>query len=277
MPAATCVMMGPVDALTEPQAAPVGPGEGWAGGVARFLLRNRSLLERVGELRTRLFRMALAVLVASVLAWFAYGHILVLLVQPLKSLPGASGLVKQGTLVFTAPTEAFYVRIRVVVFTGAAVASPVVLWQLWGFLAAGVRTRGTRYAVAVVASAVVLFLAGGALAFAFVNPALRLFVYLGGSHVTLIPSAGEYLSFLMLLVVAFGLTFEYPLFLLALTLAGVISSGHLRRRRRIAYFSLLVVSAVVTPTVDPITPLALALPLGLLYEATIAVARLLKR
>lgn len=269
-------MMGAVDPVTQPLVAPIGPGEGWSAGVARFLLRNRSLLDRLGELRTRLFRMALAVLVGSVVAWFAYGHILALLVRPLRSLPGATGVVGRGTLVFTAPTEAFYVRIRVVVFTGAAIASPVVLWQLWGFLAGGLHTRRTRYAVAVVTSAVVLFVAGGALAFAFINPALRLFLYLGGSHVTLIPSAAEYLSFLMVLVVAFGLTFEYPLFLLALTLAGVISSGHLRRRRRIAYFSLLVVSAVVTPTVDPITPLALALPLGLLYEATILVARMLK-
>ena len=94
MPAATCVMMGPVDALTEPQAAPVGPGEGWAGGVARFLLRNRSLLERVGELRTRLFRMALAVLVAEVRGllsagpWSAAGA-----ASPPAPLAGSSPLV----------------------------------------------------------------------------------------------------------------------------------------------------------------------------------------
>ena len=254
--------------------------DGWADGLARVLLARRSFLERLGELRMRILRAVLALAVCSLLAWIFYGPILAFLVHPLKSLPGAGSVVSRGKLIFTAPTEAFFVRIKVVFFAGTAMASPVILWQVWRFLSAGLAGRGARSArttLVVVAVSVVLFAAGTALAFAFVGPALRIFVYLGGSHITLVPRASEYLSFLLLLVVAFGLTFEYPLFLLGLIFTGVISSMTLRKRRQIAWFLLLVVSAVVTPTVDPITPLILALPLALLYEGTILTARFLKR
>ena len=141
----------------------------------------------------------------------------------------------------------------------------------------GSTRRGTRYTLVLVAVSVVLFAAGTAAAFAFVAPALRVFLYLGGPHIVLVPRASEYLSFLMILIVAFGLTFEYPLLLLGLVFAGVLTSDTLRKRRRLAYFLLIVISAVVTPTVDPITPLALAIPLAVLYEATIFTARMFKR
>jgi len=252
---------------------------GWADGLAQVLLAHRSFLERLGELRMRIFRAVIALAAGSLLAWVFYGPILAFVVHPLKSLPGAGAVVSRGNLIFTAPTEAFFVRVKVVFFAGAALASPVILWQVWRFLTAGLAGRGARSArttLVVVAVSVILFAAGTALAFAFVGPALRVFLYLGGSHITLVPRASEYLSFLLLLVVAFGLTFEYPLFLLGLILAGVISSMTLRKRRRVAWFVLLVVSAVVTPTVDPITPLILALPLAFLYEGTILTARLLE-
>ena len=253
----------------------------WARGLAGALLNHRSLLERLGELRNRIFKALLALAVGSVAAWFFYPAILAVLAHPLKALPGAGAVVGKGKLIFTAPQEAFFVRIKVVGFAGAAVASPVVLWQMWRFLTEGASTgsgrRRTRYAVVLVAVSVLLFAAGTVAAFAFVAPALRIFLYLGGPHIVLVPRAAEYLSFLILLVVAFGLTFEYPLLLLGLVFAGVLTSETLRKRRRLAWFLLIVISAVVTPTVDPITPLALALPLALLYEATIFTARLFKR
>jgi sec-independent protein translocase protein TatC len=253
----------------------------WARGLAGVLLNHRSMLERLGELRNRIFKALLALAACSVAAWFFYPAILALLAHPLKALPGAGSVVDKGKLVFTAPQEAFFVRIKVVGFTGAAIASPVILWQTWRFLTEGIgegsARRRTRYAVVVVAASIVLFAAGTAAAFAFVAPALHLFLYLGGPHIVLVPRAAEYLSFLILIVVAFGLTFEYPLLLLGLVFAGVLTSDTLRARRRLAWFLLIVISAVVTPTVDPITPLALAVPLALLYEATIFTARLFKR
>jgi sec-independent protein translocase protein TatC len=242
-----------------------------------ILLNHRSFLDRLGELRTRLLWAAAALAVCIVAAWFLYSPILALLVQPLRSVPGSGAVVSRGKLIFTAPTEAFLVRVRLAAYAGTAFASPFILWQLWRFLTAGLRRNSARSALVLVGASVVLFAVGTIGAFAFVGPALRLFLYLGGGHVTLIPRASEYLSFLMLLIVSFGLTFEYPLLLLGLIWAGIISSDTLRKRRRLAWFVLIVISAVVTPTVDPITPLALAVPLALLYEATIGVARLMKR
>lgn len=264
-----------------PAATEQAPGDRIAASLASAILHNRTLLERLGELRRRLFVCAGTFLGAMAVAWFAYPAVLDLLVVPLQHLPGATQIVARGHLVFTSPTEAFAVRLKVVSYTGGLLASPVILWQLWRFLGPagpGARAKkANRYAFALVASSLLLFVAGGFAAFLFVYPALKIFLYLGGTHIVLVPRASSYLSFLLLLIVAFGLTFEYPMVLLGLIFIGVIDSRTLRRRRRMAYFALLVVSVFVTPTVDPITPLALALPLGLLYEATIGVARLLKR
>lgn len=249
----------------------------WARSLSTMLLRNKTLLERLDELRNRLFRIVAAVAVAFVIAWIFYTPILSLISIPLRHIPGSGQIVSRGRLAFTTPTEAFTVRLRVVGYAATLLASPVIVWELWRFLAGGSRSRASRLGLVVVGSSLILFVMGGAAAFAFVYPALRIFLYLGGPHIVLVPRASQYVSFLLLLIVAFGLTFEYPLFLLALVLAGVVNSAVLRRRRRMAYFVLLVVSVVITPTVDPVTPLALALPLALLYEATIIVARALKR
>jgi sec-independent protein translocase protein TatC len=265
-----------VDMAALSQDSPLS-GAPWARGLAGVLLNHRTLLERLGELRRRTFKALIALAVCSVAAWFFYPPILSLLAHPLRGLPGAGAVVGKGKLVFTAPQEAFFVRIKVVGFAGAALASPFILWQVWRFLTEGAARRSARFGVVLIPISVVLFAAGTVAAFAFVSPALHLFLYLGGPHIVLVPRAADYLSFLLLIVVSFGVTFEYPLFLLGLIFAGVITSGTLRKRRRLAWFLLIVVSAVVTPTVDPITPLALAIPLALLYEGTIITARLFKR
>lgn len=256
---------------------PDGLAPEWARGLSAVLLRNKTLLERLDELRNRLFRIVAVAALAWILAWFFYSPILSLLTIPLHHIPGSGEIVSRGKLAFTTPTEAFTVRLRVVGYSGILLASPVVVWELWRFLTGGSGSRASRFGLAVVASSLILFVMGGAAAFAFIHPALKIFLYLGGPHIVLVPRASQYISFLLLLIVAFGLTFEYPLFLLALIMAGVINSALLRKRRRLAYFVLLVVSVVITPTVDPVTPLALALPLALLYEATIIVGRSLKR
>ena len=281
--------MGPM-AIDPPSGAPTGAParDRWTDGLAGLLHSQRPGVDRLGELRTRIGRALIAIGVCCVAAWFAYPPILSLLTRPLRGLPGGGLIVANGKLVFTAPQEAFFVRIKVVALTAAAAALPVVLWEAWRFLSSeagpgaaakpgGRARRRDRYAAVLIAASMALFAAGTAAGFAFVYPALHIFLYLGGPHVTLVPSAAQYLSFLLLVIVAFGVTFEYPLLLLGLIFAGVIGSDTLRRRRRLSYFLIIVVSAVVTPTVDPITPLALAIPLALLYEATIVTARILKR
>lgn len=236
-----------------------------------------TLVEHLEELRARLFKCVLAVAVGATVSWFAYDRILAFMVRPLQKLPVAEQIVSRGKLIFTSPPEAFFVRLKIVSFAGLVLALPVVLWQIWRFVAPGLYAQEKRYALPFVGFSLVLFAGGVAISFITLPKALAFLTAFGGQDVVLVPRAAEYLSFVMLLIVAFGISFEFPLALLALSLVGVLSSAKLRRGRKIAWFSMLVAAAVITPTGDPATMLMLAVPLALLYEGTILTARLLKR
>lgn len=236
-----------------------------------------SLIEHLEELRGRLFKMAIAFAAASVLSWILYDQVLQLLVEPLKQLPESQQIISGGKLIFTAPQEAFFVRLKVTAFSGFVLALPVILWQIWRFIAPGLYAKEKRYAIPFVFSAVSLFGAGIAFAFAILPQALRVLLQFAGTEIVLLPRASEYLSFVLLLAVAFGLSFQMPLVLVSLTLVGAISTQTLRRRRRVAWILILIAAALVTPTQDPYTLMLMSVPLALLYEATILIARIVKR
>jgi sec-independent protein translocase protein TatC len=236
-----------------------------------------TLIEHLEELRTRLFKVVIAFVVGSIIAWFFYNLILGFLIRPLENLPNAEQVLSGGKLVGLSPTEPFFIRLKVTAFAGFVLALPVILWQLWRFVTPGLYPKEKRYALPFVAVSLALFAGGVAFAFWLFPQALRVLLGFAGTEVVIIPRASEYLSFVLLLIVAFGFTFEMPLILLALTIAGVLSTASLRKGRRVAWISIAVIAAVVTPTQDPYTMLMMAIPLALLYEATIIVARLLKR
>ncbi|MDQ4149639.1 MAG: twin-arginine translocase subunit TatC [Actinomycetota bacterium] len=236
-----------------------------------------SLVEHLEELRWRLFKMVVAYAIACVAAWFLYSRILGLLVEPLSRLPVANQILRGGDLIYTAPTEAFFIRLKVTAFAGFALAFPFIMWQAWRFVTPGLHPHEKRYAVPFILVSMVLFAAGVLTAFAALPKALDVLTAFAGSELVLVPRAAEYLSFVLVLIAAFGFAFEFPIALLALTLVGVLSSEKLRRGRRIAWMVILIVSAVITPTQDPITMTLLAIPLGILYEATVLVARFMKR
>jgi sec-independent protein translocase protein TatC len=235
-----------------------------------------TLLGHLEELRRRLIKAIIAVGVATIAAWFLYDPILTVLVAPLRKLSVAHQIIVGGQLIFTSPPEAFFVRLKVTVFAAVVIASPVVLWQVWRFITPGLYKREKRYAVPFVFVSIVLFLIGGALALYTLPQALRILVGLGGSHFVLLPRASEYLSFVLLMIVAFGVTFEFPIVLLALAAAGVVTSRTLRRGRKVAWIAILVVTGIITPDPTPVSQIILAVPLALIYEATILAARLLR-
>lgn len=236
-----------------------------------------TLIEHLEELRARLVRMVAAFVVGAVIAWFVYDPILHLLITPLRKLPEAGSLISRGKLIFTSPPEAFFIRLKLVSFAGLVIALPVILWQMWRFVAPGLYSHEKRYAVPFVAASMLLFASGVGLAFYSLPKALAFLVAFGGEGIELLPRASEYLSFVMLLIVAFGVTFEFPLLLIALSLIGVLDSQKLRTGRKIAWVSMLIVAAVVTPTQDPFTMMLLAVPMALLYEGTILTVRFMKR
>lgn len=233
-----------------------------------------TLVEHLAELRYRLIVSLVAVAAGAVVAFAAYSSILGVLLDPYCEIlpPG-----RDCTLVIRDPLEGFATRLRVAGWAGLVLASPVVLWQLWRFVTPGLHPKEKRYAVPFVVTSIVLFLCGGALALATFPRALDFLVTVGGPDVDTLFSPAPYLRLVILMIVAFGLAFELPVVLVFLQLAGVVSSRRLASWRRYAIVIVFVVAAIVTPSQDPWTLLALALPMTLFYEAAVLVGRVLKR
>lgn len=236
-----------------------------------------TLMEHLEELRGRLVKSAIAFAIGSVVAWFLYDYILTLLLEPLRSLPEANQLFRDGNLIITAPTEGFFVRLKVTAFAGLFIALPVILWQVWRFITPGLYAHEKRWALPFVAMSLVLFGGGAAFAFFMLPKALEILIGFAGSEMTLLPKASEYLTFVLVLVAAFGFAFEFPLVLLSLSLIGVITPATLSRGRRVAWVIILIAAAIITPTQDPITLMIMSIPLAILYELTVLAARLLDR
>ena len=145
-------------------------------------------------------------------------------------------------------------------------SSPVWLYQVWAFIVPGLNERERKYGIPFVVSSVILFAVGATAAYFLMPRGLELLVSLGGENVVPFFRAKEYLNFVGLTFIAFGLMFEVPLILLFLGLAGVLKSAQMRSHRRAAFVGIVFLSAVVTPSQDPYTMMGLALPIYLLYE-----------
>jgi len=169
----------------------------------------------------------------------------------------------------TDPLEPFSVRMMVAGYGGVAFAMPVLLWQVWRFVAPGLFKRERRWAVPFVASGVVLFAAGCWLAYWSIPRALDFLTGIGGPDLVSMFSPVRYLSFVVKMMLAFGIGFEFPLILIFLQLVGVITPVSLRRVRRYAVVGIVALVAVLTPSGDPFTLLVLSVPMLLFYEFAI--------
>lgn len=244
-----------------------------------FLRRRRSksaqtamtMMEHLTELRTRLMVAGGAFLALSVVAFFFFEPILDLMLEPLCRLD-PDKLGPQGCRLIThGPLEAFGTRLKVTAMVGIVTASPIWLYQLWAFVIPGLTRRERRYAAPFVIASVTLFLVGAAVAYTTLPTGLNLLVSLGGPDLVPFFRAEEYLNFIGLMLLGFGVMFELPLVLLFLGLANVISVEQLRAQRRSAIVAIVFLAAIITPSQDPYTLLVLAAPLYLLYELTIAI------
>lgn len=245
-------------------------------GAPGGLSGEMSLIEHLSELRSRLFKVVLAFAIACVVGWFLYNPLLRALTRPLADLPHSQQLTR-GKLIVLAPTEAFFVRLKITAFTALVISLPVILWQLWRFVTPGLYAHEKRFAIPFVFASVALFAAGVWLAFATLPQAMKVLVSFAGESLVLQARASDYLSFVLILMAGFGFSFEFPVVLLGLVMAGVISPAGLRRARQPAWVIILIAAAVITPTTDPITMLLLAIPMILLYEGTLLAARFLKK
>jgi sec-independent protein translocase protein TatC len=255
--------------------------------IPKFRRRSRAesmtVVEHLDELRSRLIWSILAVAAASVGSWFLFGPVTHLLERPfcnfMQAHPSlAADPSEPCKLVFSSVVSPFLVKIKVTVFLGLAMALPVILYQLWMFVVPGLTQRERRYAVPFVVSSLVLFAFGGWFALFTLPRGLNFLLgFAGTDRILLLLTFDKYVGFVTLLILAFGLSFEFPLVLISLTLVGVLSSRKLRAWRRYAVLGIAVFAAVITPSQDWFTMTAMMVPLILFYELSILISRLLRK
>jgi sec-independent protein translocase protein TatC len=236
-----------------------------------------TMVEHLRELRSRLVFSALAFVTISVIVFFFYDPIEEFLRQPLCGLP-KDLLGTQGCELSTLKvTGGFSFRIKLTSLLGLALTSPVWLYQLYAFVVPALTPKEKRYSLPFILSSVALFLLGSAFAYLTLPKGLEFLLRLGGEDINPLLGAEEYLNFVGLILLAFGVTFELPLILIFLGLVGVVSVDQLRAQRRLAFVLIFVLAAVVTPSQDPYTMTIMALPLYGFYELTIVILRRLTR
>lgn len=226
--------------------------------------REMSLTDHLGELRTRIIVSAVTVGVMSAVGYYLAGGILQLLRRPVDPL---------GMLIFTSLGEAFFAVLRIALLFGLITAGPVILWELWRFIAPGLEKTERRMVGWAIPIICLLFLGGLAFAWFLMLPvAVKFFLSFGGATLKPMLTLSSYLSFVLSLLLAFGLAFEVPVILFVLIKIGILKRETLRRQRKMAVFGIFLLAAVITPTVDPFSMTLLALPLWGLFELTLLVA-----
>ena len=229
------------------------------------------LVEHLAELRRRIIIAAIAITVGGIVAFCFYNRILRVLIGPYKDITG------NDKLLITDPLEGFTTRLKISAFGGLTLASPVVLWQVWRFITPGLHKKEKRYAIPFIVASILLFALGALVAMLTFRQALRFLIGVGGSSLQTFYTPSKYLNLIVLMMVAFGVAFEFPIVLVFLELARVVSSQRLRKWRRPALVVIVAVAAVITPSQDPYSLFAMAIPMYIFYEASILIGRLMKR
>ena len=232
-----------------------------------------SFRDHIAELRRRIIISTIAVGIGGVLAFWQFGNIIEVLSGPYCELQS----VEDCQFLMTDPLDAFSVRLTVSFYTGLALAMPVLLFQAWKFITPGLHPNERRYALPFVASGALLFFLGAGLAFYTIPRALDFLVSMGGDWFEPFFRGSEYLSFLVKMMVAFGIGFEFPILLVFLQMIRILEPSQLMAVRRYAIVGILILVAVITPSGDPFSLLVLSIPMYLFYEVAIVIGRLIRR
>ena len=234
--------------------------------------RPMSLMEHLNELRSRLTWMVGFALVGFVGCWVIVDPIFDALTKPLMAV------LPEGTHAqYTTLPEAFFTRMYISFVAGLFVASPLIFYQVWAFIAPGLYDEEKRYIIPVALISAIFFMGGGAFCYYIVFPfAFSFFVSFSTPEIVITPKMSDYLSFVIKLVLAFGLIFEMPIFALFLSRMGLVTANMMRRFRRYAIVLIFIVAAILTPP-DVLSQLLMAGPMILLYEFSVGVAALFGR
>ena len=231
-----------------------------------------SLGEHLGELRMRLIRSIIAVALGASAILAFYDPVLQFLTRPYRQLCKDRPDFKcDGSLFALGPLDGLAARMRIAGYGGLIVALPVILWQLWRFIVPALNKKEKQYTIPFIVSSVVLFATGGALAYWTLSKALEFLISWSGTEVNQAFQITKYVSLVILMILAFGVGFLTPLLIVFLQLVGVVTPKTLIKQWRIAIVAIFFVAAVITPSGDPITLMALGLPLTLLYFVAILI------
>jgi len=252
--------------------------------MARFTLRparranpegRMSVLDHLRELRRRLIIIFLIIATGAVLGWVFYNTIIEILKHPYCRIDyhhrlGAQNQSKsQCNLQFRAPLDGFILRLKVSFIAGAVLTAPLWLHQIWAFVTPGLRRNERRWTIAFVVSSTLLFVAGMALAYVTLAKSLDVLIVSAGSGVQASLDVTQYISFVILMLVIFGASFELPLLIVMLNLVRVLPYKVLKRGQRLGIFLIFVFAAMATPSTDPFTMIGMALPMCILFELAV--------
>ncbi len=242
---------------------------------------NTSFIGHLTELRTRLIKSFVFLLIAFIISYIFAEDIYSFLVKPYSEAIIENNLDRR--LIFTALHEAFLTYLKVAFFASLFITSPIFLTQIWKFVAPGLYKNEKQALLPYLIATPLLFLVGGLLVYYLVMPlAIEFFLTFESSStsssvaIQLEAKVNEYLSLIMRLIFAFGISFQLPVVLSLLARIGVIDSEYLRKRRKYVVIIIFAVAAVLTPP-DPITQIGLALPLLILYELSILTVRIIEK
>lgn len=234
------------------------------------------VLDHLRELRRRVIIVLLLVAVGGVLGWILYPHTLDVLRHPYCSVPKRYRFTQQGTgdcvLIYHGVLDGFTTRLKVSAISGAVFTGPLWLYQIWAFITPGLRKNEKRYTLMFVVASTVLFAAGMSLAYVVLSKGLKILLEQAGYGTAAQLTVSDYISFVTLMLVVFGAAFELPLLVIMANFAGVLSAKVLKKSQRIAIFLIFLFAAVATPSTDPFTMCAMAVPMVVLFEGAVVVA-----
>ncbi|HET7520715.1 MAG TPA: twin-arginine translocase subunit TatC [Candidatus Limnocylindria bacterium] len=228
-----------------------------------------TLMEHLEELRHRLIIVVLTVLAAAVVGFLLSRPVLALLRD---RLPEAD-----RTLIFLAPADALTAQLKIAGFLGIAIAMPVILWQLWAFVAPGLTRRERRYVWPVIGAALILFVGGVLIGYLVIPYTLRFLLDFSEGVATPNLTIDGYIGFVTTMMLAFGLVLEFPIILIGLAKVGILNHRRLASQRRWAILGIVLFAIILTPGGDPISPLILSGVMFILFEGSLLIIRLLGR
>ena len=234
-----------------------------------------TLAEHLAEVRHRFLISAITVSLFGVVAFLLYPQILHLLQEPYCAARDAAH--KSCVFLVTNPLDGLTLRIKIGFFGGLLFSSPVLFWQFWRFITPGLKQRERRYIIPFVSASLVFFISGMAVAYFSFGHAIQFLESIGGKSLLTEYNPNQYLTLFLLMMFIFGVTFEFPVVLVAMEMANIVTPKQLLHFWRYALIAITIASGVFTPSGDPLSMLALALPLTVFYFIAIGVGKLLKK